>query len=289
MSDAQQNNVGAPGFAESLIPVWGSGREAVNDFQTGHYVKGVFWTAMAVSDVFMVGAIAKGGVKIIGKAGAALIVRESETTAGKTVAKVSASGLAKTGGSSVTKIVTPVVKEMSMGARQMTTRIVKGPWRPFGSQATLLRSNKGWIRLIYDPRKFKTVSREYWKISSGADGKALHHLFFQNQTKWIPEGLRNAGFNLLEIPASLNTWMGGRLAREASFRLAVTVTLRGTFLGSYQATQAMLDHIDHQLQASQMPASTPAQPSASPTGKPSMPQAPGNLQSLPKSSSNLLP
>jgi len=33
-------DVGAPGLAESFIPVWGSGREAINDFQTGHYVWG---------------------------------------------------------------------------------------------------------------------------------------------------------------------------------------------------------------------------------------------------------
>jgi len=29
------NSVGHPGFADSLIPVWGSGREAVADFQEG--------------------------------------------------------------------------------------------------------------------------------------------------------------------------------------------------------------------------------------------------------------
>jgi hypothetical protein len=28
-------SVGHPGFAESLIPVWGSGREAVADYQEG--------------------------------------------------------------------------------------------------------------------------------------------------------------------------------------------------------------------------------------------------------------
>ncbi|MFH1932548.1 MAG: RHS repeat-associated core domain-containing protein [Pseudomonadota bacterium] len=55
--------VGAPGFCESLIPVWGSGRSAVNSFQKGHYVRGAVHTAVAVSDVFLVKSIATGAGK----------------------------------------------------------------------------------------------------------------------------------------------------------------------------------------------------------------------------------
>jgi hypothetical protein len=54
-----------PGFAESLIPVWGSGREAVADFQDGNIWGGAFNTALAASDLFLAGdvakAVAKGG------------------------------------------------------------------------------------------------------------------------------------------------------------------------------------------------------------------------------------
>jgi RHS repeat-associated protein len=45
--------VGAPGTKESFIPIWGSGRAAINDFQNGNYGWGLFNTGMAVSDVFL--------------------------------------------------------------------------------------------------------------------------------------------------------------------------------------------------------------------------------------------
>ena len=50
--------VGAPGFWESMIPVWGSGRAAVNDFQCGRWGWGIFNTAVAISDVFLIKSIA---------------------------------------------------------------------------------------------------------------------------------------------------------------------------------------------------------------------------------------
>ena len=58
----------APEFWESLIPVWGSGKAAIYDFQSGNWGKGLFNTAMAISDVFLVKAavtgLAKGALKV---------------------------------------------------------------------------------------------------------------------------------------------------------------------------------------------------------------------------------
>lgn len=51
--------VGHPGFAESLIPVWGSGREAIADFQEGHPVEGLVNTLLALSDLAPIGFAAK--------------------------------------------------------------------------------------------------------------------------------------------------------------------------------------------------------------------------------------
>ena len=59
--------VGAPGFWEGMIPIWGSGRAAINDFQEGHYIWGTVDTALAVSDVFFVKALVTGAVKGVGK------------------------------------------------------------------------------------------------------------------------------------------------------------------------------------------------------------------------------
>ena len=60
--------MGGPGFVESLIPIWGSGRAAINDFQQGSYGWGALQAAAAASDVFLAGAaaksLAKGGLKL---------------------------------------------------------------------------------------------------------------------------------------------------------------------------------------------------------------------------------
>ncbi len=55
--------VGHPGFAESLIPVWGSGREALADFQEGDYLGAALNGALAGSDLFLAGDIAKAAAK----------------------------------------------------------------------------------------------------------------------------------------------------------------------------------------------------------------------------------
>ncbi len=59
--------VGEPGLAESLIPVWGEGRSAVNSFQKGEWGWGLFHTAMAISDVFLVKSLVTAGGKLIVK------------------------------------------------------------------------------------------------------------------------------------------------------------------------------------------------------------------------------
>lgn len=76
----------------------------------------------------------------------------------------------------------------------------------------------------------------YWRYSGGAgriagqiNGNSLQHLFFQSASKWIPIGLRNAGFNLLELPFAINHWAGGIFWREMAIRLGVLQ------LGAYAA------------------------------------------------------
>jgi hypothetical protein len=58
-----RSSVGHPGFAESLIPVWGSGREAVADFQEGNYASAALNGALAASDLFLAESVAKGLAK----------------------------------------------------------------------------------------------------------------------------------------------------------------------------------------------------------------------------------
>lgn len=56
--------VGAPGVWESAIPIWGSGRAAINNFQTGHWGWGLVNTGLAISDVFLVKSLATAGAKL---------------------------------------------------------------------------------------------------------------------------------------------------------------------------------------------------------------------------------
>jgi hypothetical protein len=69
-------------------------------------------------------------------------------------------------------------------------------------------------RIFWDPRKFKKISDVYWEGEEAA-GRSLHHWLFPQRARWVPEGLRNAGFNLIELPGTpvygrlaLNQWMG---------------------------------------------------------------------------------
>jgi hypothetical protein len=67
---AKNDSVGQPGPWELWIPIWGSGRAAIDDFQNGNYGWAAFNTAMAISDVFLVKSImtgvGKGLIKLSG-------------------------------------------------------------------------------------------------------------------------------------------------------------------------------------------------------------------------------
>jgi RHS repeat-associated protein len=112
-----------------------------------------------------------------------------------------------------------------------------------------------FTRFFYDPRRFSQVSAEYWAARGAANGRSLHHTFFPQRMTQIPEGIRNAGFNLLEVPAmrgvfhprlDLNRWMGfarnwGPQARfqaglmENAIRYGVPAAGAGTGYLSYKA------------------------------------------------------
>jgi hypothetical protein len=61
--------VGHPGFAESLIPVWGSAREAIADEEDGNAAGAALNTALALSDATLVGAAVHTVAKAVGKSG----------------------------------------------------------------------------------------------------------------------------------------------------------------------------------------------------------------------------
>lgn len=74
-------SVGEPGLAESLIPIWGSGRESINHFQHGNYVRGTLWGVMAISDVFLIKSLVVGGGKLLFRGGASVVAHASPEVA----------------------------------------------------------------------------------------------------------------------------------------------------------------------------------------------------------------
>lgn len=61
--DGEPIEVGQPGTAESFIPVWGSGRAALDDFQNGNHGWAAFNTGLMISDMCLVRSIAGGILK----------------------------------------------------------------------------------------------------------------------------------------------------------------------------------------------------------------------------------
>jgi hypothetical protein len=99
-------------------------------------------------------------------------------------------------------------------------------------------------RFFWDSRRFTTISRAYWRIHGPAAGRTLHHWLIPQRWTWVPEGLRNAGFNLLQMPGimvgslNLNTWMGFAirwggyrwvlaLGAESSIRVLIPMSIVG--------------------------------------------------------------
>ena len=73
---------------------------------------------------------------------------------------------------------------------------------------------RGIGRFFWDSRAFDVIRKEYWLRNGPAAGRSLHHWLIPQRWTAIPEGIRNAGFNLLEMPKilpgplGLNQWMG---------------------------------------------------------------------------------
>lgn len=65
--DASGEAVKEPGFWEGLIPIWGSGKQAVHDYETGHWAWGTINAALALSDLIGAGIIVKAGYKALSR------------------------------------------------------------------------------------------------------------------------------------------------------------------------------------------------------------------------------
>jgi RHS repeat-associated protein len=72
----RDTSVGEPGLGESMIPIWGSGRSSVNQFQHGNYGLAAAYGALAVSDIFLIKSIATAPIKFLGARGGTAVLTE---------------------------------------------------------------------------------------------------------------------------------------------------------------------------------------------------------------------
>gem|GEM_PF-3678697 len=111
--------------------------------------------------------------------------------------------------------------------------IMNGPWRASSNASKL-----GLKKFFWNDISWNRTSSLIWE--GKAAGNSMQHLLFQNSWKWVPRGLRNAGFNLLEIPLNLNRLLGGIPVREQMLRYFVIDLMANTTYSSYQITEYML-------------------------------------------------
>ncbi len=133
-----------------------------------------------------------------------------------------------------------------------------GPWRAFGNNLSLIRNPRSpyGIRNIFsDDRTFRNVSKQYWRASGGANGGSLQHTFTLNSGN-MPQWFKNAGFNLVEVPKRINSWMGDDRLRNAMFKGQVLTSMGiGGSAGGW-TTKAVIDMLfggDDNMDASVQP------------------------------------
>jgi hypothetical protein len=77
------NVIGAPSFGWSLVPVIGSGWQAIHDFQTGHWGWGLVNAGAAISDVFLLDSAVTTGGKLLARGVVALTERSAIGASGR--------------------------------------------------------------------------------------------------------------------------------------------------------------------------------------------------------------
>jgi RHS repeat-associated protein len=137
-------SAGEPGFWESLIPIWGSGRESVNHFQQGNYVRGTLWGALAATDVSLVKSLVMGAGKLVIRGGGRLLVREGTGVAAGETAHILATPSATT-------------------AREVASSSTAA-WRNLPGLSVQILEHEGWFIKQVNPNAGRLMT--FWGQSS---------------------------------------------------------------------------------------------------------------------------
>ncbi len=145
---------GGPGFFERLVPIWGSGRAAVHNFQTGHWGWGVFDTGMAVTEVFAIKTLITLGGKALVSAGGKFFsraaVEEVGVQAARTVKAVAAEEVATEAGvvvEEVAEVVPNIMRSPKYGIYVRRVDDFKHPLTVEHVKAALIEKGGGIVKL----------------------------------------------------------------------------------------------------------------------------------------------
>lgn len=175
LSASQQDDgsVGEPGTWESLIPIWGSGRAAINHFQHGNYWRGAAYTALAISDVFLVKSLVVAGGRLLVRGGASLMVRETEAI----VAREGGEQIMETAASVTLREADDLVARAASGTGEVIQHAPR-----FGPGVQVTRLSDDWF--------VKSISQEAGKFGQrwGAMSvEAQHQAFLRLGSDMAPE------------------------------------------------------------------------------------------------------
>ncbi|WP_437827896.1 SpvB/TcaC N-terminal domain-containing protein [Sorangium sp. So ce1153] len=127
--------VGEPGLLESLIPIWGSGRSAIHHFQGGNWGRATLYTALAVTDVFLVKSLVTAAGKLFAKTVGEAAMKEATEIAARNVGvQAGEEALAREASSSVVHLTTPEARTAIEGAGDMAK--VGSKWGVFALDAS---------------------------------------------------------------------------------------------------------------------------------------------------------
>jgi hypothetical protein len=137
-----------------------------------------------------------------------------------------------------------------LGRLQSIKTVMRGmTYRPSGNLGALIEQHG----IVSELRRFfwdnvgRWARTRYWKAGGGAGNRVLHHWLFPDRWKWIPNGLRQSGMNLVEISRSLNSRMGGgpwRELEELAFRAGLFIVMAAEEWAVIAATREFVD--EHQ-------------------------------------------
>ena len=119
-----------------------------------------------------------------------------------------------------------------------------GAWALTGSGTGILgRAGVSGIgSFVSNSSSFSSISRAYWGVRGGAGGMSLDHWAISQaagRSGAVSQSLVNGGWNLLQMPASWNTWLGfapnwggTQAALANAARLGIQVGVPGVAAGS---------------------------------------------------------